>query len=113
MRRRSLGWKFEVKDLGDANLVLGIRIDRDREAGTISISQRAYLERVLTRYGMTDCNPRPTPHPLVIELTKEQAPSTEAEHHFMIDKPYREVLGSVIVCPNRYQARSFLCCLNP
>ena len=24
-----LGWTYETKDLGDANLVLGIRIDRD------------------------------------------------------------------------------------
>jgi hypothetical protein len=55
--KEELGWKFEVKDLGDANLVLGIHIDHDREAGTISISQRAYLKCVLTCYGMTDCNP--------------------------------------------------------
>ena len=33
-----LGWTYETKDLGDANLVLGIRIDRDRQVGTISIS---------------------------------------------------------------------------
>jgi hypothetical protein len=45
---------------------------------------------------MTDCNPRPTPLLLGIELTKEQAPTTEAEHHYMKDKPYREVLGSVM-----------------
>jgi hypothetical protein len=85
-----------VKDLGDASLVLGIRIERDREAGTITISQRAYLERVLARYGMLNCASRPTPLPLGIELTKAQAPSTDAERHFMKDKPYREVLGSVM-----------------
>ena len=28
-----LGWTYETKDLGDANLVLGIRIDRDRQVG--------------------------------------------------------------------------------
>ncbi|KAF8239798.1 hypothetical protein L208DRAFT_1050669, partial [Tricholoma matsutake] len=51
---------------------------------------------ILTCYGMTDCNPWSTPLPLGIELTKEQAPSTEADRHFMIDKPYREVLSSVM-----------------
>jgi hypothetical protein len=96
LAREELGWKYEVKDLGEASLVLGIRIDRNRDAGTITISQRAYLERVLARYGMAECNPRPTPLPLGVELTKGQAPSTEVDRHFMKDKPYREVLGSVM-----------------
>jgi Reverse transcriptase (RNA-dependent DNA polymerase) len=93
---RELGWKYEVKDLGEANLVLGIRIDRDRDAGTITISQRAYLEHVLARYSMTECNPWPTPLSLGVELTKGQAPLTEADQHFMKNKPYWEVLSSVM-----------------
>ena len=52
-----LGWTYETKEFGDTNLVLGIRIDRDRKAGTISISQHAYVERVLDHFGMADCNP--------------------------------------------------------
>lgn len=94
--REELGWKYEVKNLGEANLVLGIRIDCDRDAGTITISQHAYLEHVLTCYGMTECSPRTTPLPLSIQLTKMQAPSTDLERHFMKDKPYHEVLGSVM-----------------
>ena len=42
--KEELGWKYETKDLGDTNLVLGIHIDRNRDAGMISISQHAYLE---------------------------------------------------------------------
>ena len=52
-----LGWTYETKDFGDTNLVLGIRIDRDRKAGTISISQHADMECVLDHFGMADCNP--------------------------------------------------------
>ena len=36
--KEELGWQYETKDLGDANLVLGIHINRNRDAGTISIS---------------------------------------------------------------------------
>ena len=64
-----LGWTYETKDLGDTNLVLGIRIDRDQKAGTISISQHAYMEHVLDCFGMADCNPRGTPLPTGIVLT--------------------------------------------
>jgi hypothetical protein len=94
--REELGWKYKVKDLGEASLVLGICIDRNRDARTITISQCAYLKRVLTCYGMTECNPRSTPLPLGIELTKSQAPSTDLEYQFMKDKPYHKVLGSVM-----------------
>ena len=74
--KEELGWKYETKDLGDANLVLGICIDRNRDAGTISISQRAYLKRVLEHFSMIDCNPHTTPLPPGTTLTKEQAPQT-------------------------------------
>ena len=36
--KAELGWRYKMKDLGEASLVLGIKIERDREAGTISIS---------------------------------------------------------------------------
>ena len=42
--KEELGSKYETKDLGEASFVLGIWIDRDREAGTICLSQRVYLE---------------------------------------------------------------------
>ena len=35
---------YKTKDLGEAGLVLEIKIKRDRKAGTLSISQHAYLK---------------------------------------------------------------------
>ena len=94
--KAELGRKFKTKDLGEASLVLGIKIERDREAGMISISQRAYLERVLERFGMANCNPTSTPIALGTVLSKGQAPVTDDDRQFMTDKPYREVLGSIM-----------------
>ena len=42
--KAELGWRYKTKDLGEASLVLGIKIERDRKAGMISISQCAYLK---------------------------------------------------------------------
>jgi hypothetical protein len=36
--KEELGWRYEVTDLGEVNMILGIFIKRDRPAGTISIS---------------------------------------------------------------------------
>lgn len=85
--KAELGRRFQTKDLGEASLVLGIKIERDREAGTISISQCTYLECVLEWFGMADCNLTTTPITLGTTLTKEQALATDEDHKFMVDKP--------------------------
>lgn len=54
--KEELGEKFKMKDLGDANLILGIHINCNREAGMIKLSQCAYLEHMLERYRMSDCS---------------------------------------------------------
>jgi hypothetical protein len=73
---------------------LGMTIEYDDIAGTISISSHLYLERVLERYGMSDCNPKSMPLAIGVKLTAAQSPSTPEECAFMADKPYHEAVGS-------------------
>lgn len=91
-----LGNCYEIKDLGEPTYILGIRIDRDEPTGTISISQRVYLEQVLKQFGMQDCNPKSTPLPSGIDLSSLNSPQTEDDRAFMKDKPYNEALGSIM-----------------
>ena len=53
--------KFEIKDLGDATFVLGIKIHQDRSRGILGLSQKNYIETVLNIFGMKDCKPGDTP----------------------------------------------------
>ena len=46
--------KFDMKDLGDASFVLGIQIYRDRPRGILGLSQKAYIDKVLSRFGMSN-----------------------------------------------------------
>jgi len=52
---------FEMRDLGLLSFFLGILIRRDREQRMLTISQEAYVEKVLKRFGMADLNPTTTP----------------------------------------------------
>ena len=52
---------FKMTDMGEASLVLEMEIKRDREAGTLTISQEAYCKSILERLGMSDCKPTSTP----------------------------------------------------
>ncbi|GLB43838.1 putative reverse transcriptase (RNA-dependent DNA polymerase) [Lyophyllum shimeji] len=87
---------YEIKDMGELKYILGMRIDHDPQSGAFSLSQRTFLERFLERFGMQDCNPRPTPLPAGIRLLESQSPSTETERAFMEGKPYHEILGSLM-----------------
>ena len=59
--KKKLTKSFKMKDMGPAYWVLGIRVTRDREAGTISLDQTQYAKDVLKRYGMENAKPVPTP----------------------------------------------------
>ena len=52
---------FDLSKLGDVHQLVGLEVTRDRDAGTLTIRQTSYIDRILARFGMTDCNPVTTP----------------------------------------------------
>jgi hypothetical protein len=52
---------YKMTDLGLAKRFLGISIERDRANRTIKVHQKAYIEGLLERYGLENCNPVSTP----------------------------------------------------
>lgn len=48
---------FDMKDLGEAYFMLGIKIHIDRSRGVLGLSQRAYIDRVLEMFNMHNYNP--------------------------------------------------------
>ena len=52
--KQMLSQRFEMEDMGPATRCLGMQIERKRENRTLFDNQRAYLENVLKRFGMTD-----------------------------------------------------------
>ena len=85
----------EVTDLGELHWMLGIEVKRTREAGTIHLSQKAYIDSILRRYNFTDLKPLSTPMDVQVKLTTEQAPTSAAESAMMRDVPYREAVGAL------------------
>lgn len=52
---------YEVKDQGEAQWFLGMRILRDREKRTITLVHNSYIEKVAHKFGLTD-NPHLLPY---------------------------------------------------
>ena len=59
--KAELSSHFKLHDLGPATSILGMKLERDRAARTISLSQPGYIESILEDLGLSDCNPAVTP----------------------------------------------------
>ena len=58
--KKFLSSKFSMKDLGEAEVILGIRIIKEAP-NRISITQSHYIEKVLKRFNYGNCTPVSTP----------------------------------------------------
>jgi hypothetical protein len=91
-----LGSKFEMKDMGPANYVLGIRISRDRDSKLIYLDQENYLEKILKRFKMEDCRPVSTPVSKGTIPNKSMCPTNKIELEEMIAVSYAPAVGSLM-----------------
>jgi hypothetical protein len=87
---------FRMVDFGEASKVLGIRIKRDKAAGTLSLDQEEYIQGIMNRFGMNECKSSPVPMCTREKLSEKQGPQTEEEKKRMMDIPYREAIGSLM-----------------
>jgi hypothetical protein len=52
---------FEMKDLGEADIILNIKLLREGDGG-ITLVQSHYVEKVLSCFGYSECQLAPTPY---------------------------------------------------
>ncbi|KAL5715795.1 hypothetical protein ACHQM5_017567 [Ranunculus cassubicifolius] len=110
--KSQLSKEFEMKDLGSAKKILGMEICRDRKKGTLSLSQKQYLEKVIVRYGMENAQPVSTPLAAHFKLSGLMSPTTDAEKEYMSQVPYASAVGSLMyamVCTRPDIAHALSC----
>jgi hypothetical protein len=99
--RDELKSEFKLSESDDDNTYLGIVIERQADDGKcIQIHQIPYINEILERYNMTECKPVATPLDPGLKLTKEQSPTTESGKAEMAQKPYRQLIGSLLYLAN-------------
>ena len=87
---------FEMKDMGDASHILGMRIKRDRCKKLIYLSQSEYIDKVLKRFNMERGKALSTPLPPYVKLSKKDCPKSEEEKAEMAKVPYSSAVGSLM-----------------
>jgi hypothetical protein len=94
--KRFLSSNFDMKDLGEASFVLGIKIHRDRRKKVLGLSQKAYLEKVLKKFSMHACNPTPAPIVKGDKYGSFQNPRNQYEINQMKSVPYASAVESLM-----------------
>ncbi|WJX19405.1 hypothetical protein P8452_09107 [Trifolium repens] len=87
---------FDMKDMGEASYVIGIKIHRDRTRGVLGLSQETYINKVLERFRMKDCSPSVAPIVKGDKFNLSQCPKNEFEREQMKNIPYASVVGSLM-----------------
>ena len=84
--KQKLMSRFSMTDMGDVSIVFGMGVTRDRENGTVAISQENYSKSLLERYGMASFNPAHTPcvdTELSLDQPEERLLSKEEKQRFL------------------------------
>jgi len=71
---------------------LGFNIYRDRPARKLRISQQHYLEAILDRFDLVDCNPARSPLPYGFR----PIPATDEEHQAARHRAYPQAVGAIL-----------------
>jgi hypothetical protein len=107
--KTQLSSKFDMKDLGASNFILGMEIKRNWKKRKLWLNQRKYVERILQRFNMQECKPVKVPIPVGVKLSVDQCPKTHEEEEDMSHVPYASAVGNLMyamVCTRPYIAHA-------
>jgi hypothetical protein len=88
---QQLSSAFDVHTIGEPQQFLGMEVKRDRDVGTIKLSQTKYVTSLMSKYGLEEAKMKTVPLSPSTKLTKgDSAPLDTSKF------PYSELVGSLL-----------------
>ena len=84
---------FDMKDLGEANYVLGIQLYGDWKNKIIALSQSSYINKVFEKFAMQDSNKGGQPSRIGITLSLNDCPRHSRRNSILKKVPYASIAG--------------------
>ena len=94
--KAEMGTQFKITDLGPISWLLGMKVTRDRDHHTLSISQELFIKVILAKYNFIDVKPLLIPMDLHVQLSMSQSPKTTADIAFIKQVLYCSALRSLM-----------------
>ena len=88
--------QFDMKDLGETNFILGIKLLRDRKNRMLGLLQAGYIDKVLKRFSMQNSKKGLLPFRHRVPLSNDQRPKTLEEENMIRQVPYASAMGSLM-----------------
>ena len=90
---KNLSLRFNAKNLGEISKLLGVRITRDRQNGTIYLDQEQYLDKTLTSFGFP--NGKYAAKKILAADYENLRPTSPSDETFDV-KLYQQIIGSLM-----------------
>lgn len=94
--RDALNDHMELVDLGNIHWLLGVGITRNENTHTISLSQSAYIDQLIERFGLQDAHPVATPLEPGTDLTPGSPGVSETKLSPKFKTLYMEIWGCLM-----------------
>ena len=91
-----LSSQFDMKDLGEANFILGIKLWRDCKNKILGLSQTGYIDKVLERFNMQNSKKGLLLFRHGVPLSDDQRSKTFEEVNMMRQVSYASTVGSLM-----------------
>ena len=82
-----LSSQFDMKNLGEASFILGIKLWQDQKNIMLGLSQARYINKVLERFSLQNSKKRLLPFRHGVPLSNDQRPKTLEEKNMMRQIP--------------------------
>ena len=92
--KNALMIRYSMKDLGDLNMIIGIKIIRDSNG--ISMNQEKYINAIVDRFNMHDAYDAYIPMLSTIKFTSYMDPLYDPDDLTVEDIPYRQAVGALL-----------------
>ena len=91
-----LSSQFDMKDLGEANFILGIKLWRDCKNKILGLSQTRYIDKVLEQFSMQNSKKGLLLFRHGVPLSDDQRSKTLEEVNMMRQVSYASTVGSLM-----------------
>ena len=94
--KREIAKEWEMTDEGKLFWCLNLRVTRDIQRGLLKIDQAQYVDEILKRFNMQNCNPRQTPMREKPVLSQDMCPDSDPTNKDKTVFPYASAIGSLL-----------------
>ena len=91
-----LSSQFDMKDLGESNYILGIKLSWDQKNRMLGLSQVGYIDKIRAKFSMQNSKKWLLPFRHGVPLSDDQRPKTLEEEKTVRQVPYASAVGSLM-----------------